>query len=574
MDRAAQAQSSSQSARRYSMSVERILRSFLLGCVAIGVALRVLWAGKREWWYDEVLSVLIATGNKNAYRLPENEPFTVGEVAKLLGGFGGQLGTAKDVVKGTLGDPHPPLSYLLHHSWMQLLGNGEGALRSSILIISVITLGVAYLLGKRLLGQRGGLIFTALLALNPFFFAHSLNLRMYAPMALWVVISATGLLALIDLEQARDSAVVALADKQKRQLWLWRAVVVISLTAGLLTQYLFAYWVFAIAALALYLDRKRWLSYGLTIGTSMLLFAPWALWGVRQQMNNRADVLNQISAVGGPMAAAIAHSKDLAQTVANHLLLGHLTTGMMPLGEPIKPTAVAIGCGVIAFLGVCVAGLYRRREYKLLMVCVLMGLFPLAVALIIDILTNKYTLGFGWGRSTMAALPGCVLLVAAWLDRATGRWRQSIIVGLLAVYLMVNVADFGGRDRQMFHQVNAAITGPEEQSLVVMNSRAWGHVLRLAYYLGDRPDTNILATDPADVASSLETAIEAGNYAQVLWLRAEYPLWGKPESEAQAQAFAQDVEKLLQANYRLSEQQALSGTMNLDMFNLQVYQNS
>ena len=75
------------------------------------------------------------------------------------------------------------------------------------------------------------------------------------------------------------------------------------------------------------------------------------------------------------------------------------------MAEPIKPTAVAVGCGVIGFLVVCVVGLYRRRQYRVLMAGVLMGLLPLAVALGIDVLTNKYTLGCGWGRSTMVALP-------------------------------------------------------------------------------------------------------------------------------------------------------------------------
>ncbi len=548
------------------------IKGVLLLCIAIGIGLRALWAGKRELWYDEVLSVLISTGQKNAYRLPDNEPFALKDFSPLLNlpaenGISGALETVKNVIKGTLGDPHPPLFYLSEHGWMRLFGNSEAALRSLVVLVSLVTLLLAYSLGRRVLGQRGGLIFTALLSLNPFFFSHSLNLRMYTGLVFWVVVSGGCLLALTGVD--RDGRT---AEAQGWQRWLLRGGMAIAITAGFLTQYLFAYWLFGLAALVLYLDRKHWFQHGLTMATGILLFMPWALWGTRQQARNRGDVLSQISSAGGPLQSALQHGKDLAQTVGNHLLLGHLTTSMEPLGDPIKPTAVAIGCGVLGFLVVCVVGLYRRRQYRVLMIGVLMGLLPLAVALAIDIAANTYTLGFGWGRSTIVALPGCLLLVAAWLELATGRWREVLTAGLLAVYLAVNVGDFVGRDRQMFHTVNSALIETDEPTLVVMNSRAWGHVLRLVYYLDDQTDTDVLATDPAKVTESLQAALAAKDYRRVLWLKADYPLWREPETEAEAVAFITETEALLQAQYPLIDSQALSGTMNLDEFELQVYQ--
>lgn len=350
-------------ASKLELSPEKIegLAAFdvvLMAFVALGACLRLLWVGKRELWYDEVLSILLSSGQKNAYKLPDKVPFSVGDFAPLLNipsesGISGAVNTVKNVVKGTLGDPHPPLFYLSEHGWMRLFGNGEGALRSLVMWMSLAAIGVAYLLGKRVLGRRGGLIFAALLSLNPFFLAHSLNLRMYAGMVFWTLVSGLGLLTLLTQRQ-RDS-VHESAGKQTG--WLLRLLVAGSITAGLLTQYLFAYWLFALAALVLYCDRKRWFQHGLTLGLGVLLFLPWAWWGVRQQINNRSDVLNQISAAGGPLQSALQHGKDLAQTLANHLLLGHLTTGMMPIADDIKPTAVAVGGGVIGFLVVCVVGL-------------------------------------------------------------------------------------------------------------------------------------------------------------------------------------------------------------------------
>ncbi|MGD1866825.1 MAG: glycosyltransferase family 39 protein [Phormidesmis sp.] len=558
--------------------------------IALGTCLRLIWVGKRELWYDEVLSVLLSSGQKNAYRLPDNVPFSVSDFAPLLHipptqGLSGVLGTVKDVVKGTLGDPHPPLFYLGEHLWMRLFGNAEGVLRSLVLLVSLAVLVVAYFLGRRILGKRGGLIFTALLSLNPFFLAHSLNLRMYTGMVFWALLSGFCFLIVLGNEPALqngDTGQQRHKEKEittKRTVWLFRILVVFSVTAGLLTQYLFAYWLFALAALALFLDRRRWFQHGLTLGSGVLLFMPWVLWGVRQQINNRSDVLNQISSVGGPLQSVLAHGKDLAQTLGNHLLLGHLTTGMAPIADPIKPTAVAVGCGVIGFLALCVVGLYRRRQYQVLMIVLLLGLLPLGVALGIDVLTNKYTLGFGWGRSTIVALPGCVLLVAAWLEFGTGRWREVLTAGVLAVYLAVNVGDFVGRDRQIFHTLSDGyIPETSEPVLVVMNTRAWGNVLRLVYYMDrsysadDGFDIDVLATDPADLTAAIAPALDQKDYRTVLWLKADYPLWGAPETEGELNNLTAETTALLKSRFDEAKiVQVLEGTMKLDRFELQAY---
>lgn len=554
-------------------SVSTAFDTFLTACVAVGVFLRVLWLGKREFWYDEVLSVLLSSGQKNAYKLPHKAPIAIGDVAALfdISGQASPVSAAKDVVKGTLGDPHPPLFYVSEHVWMRLFGHSELALRSLVVLVSIAVLVLAYLLGCRLLGRRGGLMFTALMSLNPFFMAHSLNLRMYVQMMFWVLMSGLCFLALVD-ELKKEGA-------SRRRGWLLRVGVVGGLTAGLLTQYLFAYWLFGLVVLVLYVDRKRWLQHGLMMGASVVLFVPWVLWGVRQQINNRGDVLNQISAVGGPVAAAIAHAKDLAHTLANHLLLGHLTTGFAPVGEPIKPAAVAVGCGVIAFLVMCAVGLYRRRQYRVLMIAGIMGFVPLGVALAIDVLANKYTLGFGWGRSTIVALPGCVLLIAAWLELGTGRWRTAMTAGVLAVYLAVNLGDFLGRDRQVFHTLaDGYVPETNEPALVVMNTRAWGHTLRLAYYMerfypsADGFDIDLLATDAADVTDALGPALAGKDYRTVLWLKSEYPLWEAPKTEAEAISLSAGTETFLNEKLeQVGQSVALRGTMNLDMFELRAY---
>ena len=52
--------------------VDRMMAWLLWGSVVLGIGLRFLWVGKREFWYDEVLSVLFSTGQKAEYKLPKD----------------------------------------------------------------------------------------------------------------------------------------------------------------------------------------------------------------------------------------------------------------------------------------------------------------------------------------------------------------------------------------------------------------------------------------------------------------------------------------------------------------------
>ncbi|MEO3703639.1 hypothetical protein [Trichormus azollae] len=57
-------------------------------------------------------------------------------------------------------------------------------MRSLNTLLSTVSMGGAYGLGKFFLGHRGGLFFAALVAISPFYLFHSLNLRMYTPLVL------------------------------------------------------------------------------------------------------------------------------------------------------------------------------------------------------------------------------------------------------------------------------------------------------------------------------------------------------------------------------------------------------
>lgn len=539
------------------------LEAILIVVIGIAIALRFLLLTRHELWYDEALSILLSAGQRLDYPTPSDIPRALGDYSQLLQipmeqGLGGTLDTLKNILKSILGDAHPPLFYLSQHGWMRIFGASIAAQRSLVVFTSIGTIGCGYGLGRVVLGHRGGLILAALLATNPFFMAHSLNLRMYALMTFWAVLSQLLLLLLLEYGDKKR-------DYPLWKIWLGLAI---AIAGGLSSQYLYAYCLMSLGLAVLVLGRRYWLRCGSAMAAGIVLVLPWTLWGTRQQANNRADVLTQISVEGSPAIIAFRHFQDIAHTLANHLLLGHWTTGLQPYEENIKPAAVVVGIGVILFLAFILWQL--RRERRILATGVVLGVVPLLIALSLDILTNKFTVGFGWGRSTIVALPGCLLLIASWL-MTLRRWQQPVILGLLSLYLVIGVGGFVGRDRNIFRTIDAMVD-PEQSTLIAMNSRAWGNVSRLAYHVdGINKPVDVLTLNPEDLAAALETAVDNGRYDRVILANTRYPVWNTPKTEAAADDFYRNTQMALEPNYLLTDQKFLHGTMKLDRFEIRAY---
>ncbi|NEQ50954.1 MAG: hypothetical protein F6K11_12605 [Leptolyngbya sp. SIO3F4] len=548
--------------KRPGASFSLPLEAMLIGVIGIAIALRFFLLNRHELWYDEALSILLSSGQKLSYQAPDATPVALKEYSQLLRipaeqGLGDTIETIKNILKGILGDAHPPLFYLGQHFWMRLFGAGIAAQRSLIVLTSIGTIGCGYGLGRLIMNHRGGLILAALLATNPFFLGHSLNLRMYALLTFWAVLSQWLLLLLLDYNGKGKLPL--------RPIWVGLAIAV---AGGLLTQYLYAYCLMSLGVAVLVLGRRHWLRCGSALGTGVLLSLPWILWGTRQQANNRSDVLSQISVEGSPATIAFRHLQDIAHTLANHLLLGHWTTGFQPYGESIKPAAVWIGFGVILFLLFVLWELRKTRH--ILVTGIVLGILPLAIALGLDILTNKFTVGFGWGRSTIVALPGCLLLITGWL-MTLQRWRQPVIVGLLSLYFVVGVGSFVSRDRNIFRTLDALIE-PGQDTLIAINSDAWGNVSRVAYHIdGTQKPVDILMRKPAELADALETAVDNGDYTQVLLANTRYPVWSTPKTEEDAKKFYRNTQMALEPDYLLTDQMLFSGTMKLDRFEIRAY---
>lgn len=533
---------------------------FLILAIALGVMLRVVQLSSRELWYDEVLSLLLSTGNKALYQTPGDAPVLLSSYHSLLSlpsepHGGDSLNTLSKLLKGIVAEPHPPLFFLEQHFWLRLWGNSEAAMRSLVVLFSLGAIYCAYGLGRCLLGQRGGLLLAALLSLNPFYLFHSLNVRMYGSLVFWVLLTGWAWAELIgeSIHQSKNE------QSQTVGSWAWWGILTLGTAAGLLTFYYFALWIVTLGVGAGLWDRRRWGNYAIALGLGVGLNLPWLWWGTRQQLRN-AD-LERFSKSGGWGEALLNHGQELVQTLGTHLLIGDWAS--------VSPAWLVTIAGFVAIAGLLAAGLrlWHSHQRHLLAVSLLLGIFPLGLMVAIDVVKGQYTLGFGLGRSVIFVLPGCLLLLTAGIQ-ASDRGRRAIAIGLLLLYLSINGADTSLRSRRMFHQIAEQIpVNSGKLTLIALNSPAWGHVLRLAYYLPDNSPLELVAQKSAQLPAGLNQALSAKDYDPVIWLDSARPVWGTTSTEAQRL----QIRQVLAPHYVLKQQRSLVGTSSLDNFLLYQY---
>jgi uncharacterized membrane protein len=294
------------------------------------------------------------------------------------------------------------------------------------------------------------------------------------------------------------------------------------------------------------------------------------LWGCFKQI--RSADLKRFGVIKDAGSAILIHFQDTAQTLASNLILGDWVTSLPTI------SIIIVGCLAIAFIITSSLKLWQQGERRNLTVALILGILPLLLALILDVATKKFTLNFGYGRTMIIILPGCLLLLTLWLEKAIAtQWRTLIASSLLLLYLTIGVSDYTLRQRSVFHSIAEIVTKQAQQpTLIAMNSKAWGHVLRLAYYTPAQVPVMLLAEHPAKLANSLEKVLqnEPQKYSSVLWLESENPVWSKLKTPAAIATEQQKIQQILSKQFQLKQTQNITGTMNLDNFNVKVYNRS
>jgi len=162
-------------------------------------------------------------------------------------------------------EPHPPLFYLVLHSWLILVGLSEFAVRYWGFLAGVLAIPSLYTLTLRLLGSRVAILAAFLLATNSFHIWHSQDARSYP----WLVL--LGIWSAIFLWQSLNSS--------RWQDWAKYTVVLICLF------YLHYYAVFLALFHGLYLlwivikDKHRSFNllaqWGMAFLIAIVILIPW-----------------------------------------------------------------------------------------------------------------------------------------------------------------------------------------------------------------------------------------------------------------------------------------------------------
>jgi hypothetical protein len=242
--------------------------------VGLALVLRAPNVG-RAYWIDEGISVGIAS-------------HPVRQIPGLLRNMDGS----------------PPLFYLLLHFWMRLFGTSPTATHVLALLASLVTIPLAYWVGRDLFDRRAGLAAAALMATNPFLGWYSTETRMY-PLVVALSIAGLGL------------AVRAVRDRR----WGPGAGAVVVFAALLYTHnwglYLFGATAVVLAGLALARgDRRLAFSVAAAAVVVGLLWLPWVPSLLDQAQNTAAPwavhpvigdfFADQASALGGTLGFVVA----------------------------------------------------------------------------------------------------------------------------------------------------------------------------------------------------------------------------------------------------------------------------
>ena len=151
--------------------------------IAFGCLLRFWKLGEDGFWYDELWTVVGASGR----------PFT------------------EMMSEWALGDPHPPGYYLLYFAWLKLVPNDELWARLPNAVAGAVTV-IYLLLGTRRVLTRDERIFGAALASFSYLYVfYSVNVKQYSAVLLLTTVATVSYLEIVRDRRLERRAEIALA---------------------------------------------------------------------------------------------------------------------------------------------------------------------------------------------------------------------------------------------------------------------------------------------------------------------------------------------------------------------------
>jgi hypothetical protein len=279
----------------------------LVATVVVGAVLRLYRLADESLWLDEAYSVGIVRRRSFGWLAFQHPTY----------------------------DPHPPLHYLLLKPWVAFVGPSEMAVRLYAVLFGLLTIAVAYALGRELFDRRVGAIGALLVAVAPFHVWHSQNVRMYGLLAFLTGVSTLALVRLARESTRRRAMGYVVATALMTYTHVFGLFVVLAQSAYLLTRPL-------LPGRELSLDVRQWLPLQAVVA---LLLSPWLLELAARTVRTAAGPSSHLSWIPEPNPSFFLEAFYLF--VSGKHLDWHLDPAI-PAGAPIVASSVAGALLVLA----------------------------------------------------------------------------------------------------------------------------------------------------------------------------------------------------------------------------------
>jgi 4-amino-4-deoxy-L-arabinose transferase-like glycosyltransferase len=302
-------------------------------------------------------------------------------------------------------DPQPPATLLSLYVWVRVVGDTEFAARMLSVLASTITLASAFTLGRQLLGIKGALLASLLLAVNPFQIWYAQDVRSYS---LWIAASTTSLALLVrTIEHPRDS--------RSRTLYVLTASLA-AYTFYLEGFVLIAHNLYALAHIVHQRSRKLLLTWIKTQFTIIAILAPWYIYVALLGRSYR------------PTAG------DPAPVIALRTFLFG-TTIPLTLARSF-PLPIVLTTGTCLLLAASLWTYWRSRSYPNFVLLLSASLLPVLLLALLAALTGR---GYFHPRYVAASAVPLIILIAGLLTMRRSPVRSHVAaIGITGLMLTVS----------------------------------------------------------------------------------------------------------------------------------------
>lgn len=348
---------------------------FVVGLTALGAVLRFATLGLQSYHHDEIVTA-----------------------SRVL-----RLGFIHAMNAVGFSESAPPLYYALAWVWTQITGTGPWGLRSLSALAGVLTIPVAYLVGRELRGPRTGLIAAALVAVNPMLLWYSQEARAYALLALFCALSLYYCVRALRVDADEPAG-------GKRDLVLWGVFSALALA----THYFAA---FPLAAEVVLLLRRRgratWAGLWI-VGLAALALAPLV---IHQMSYGHAEWIGKFS---------LGHR--LWETAAT-FVSGE--TGDV-VGGPERPSLAFVPLALVLAAFGLLAWRGRREEKRAAAVPLAVAALTIGVPLLLALISTSKD--FVLARNLLPALVPFLLVAAVALSLKRARKLGAVLAAGLVAY--------------------------------------------------------------------------------------------------------------------------------------------